>query len=225
MLKVSVKGLILSIPASNVEMFRVTDPAGALESHTSMVAVDPSAIVTDAGVYRIDGRSSSVMVIVAGVALMASAGVPDMPVIVIVTVSLPSTMRSATEVKLRLYMTTFAGIMKEPARAVKSIPGVAVPVTVYETVLAVATGFEKAKVKVPVPTAPGPPSVITGVDVVTLAVELSSLMIVYTQFTIGPARRLTNVLIPRLIVSSFSTRRSPRMVSIEAERGIETGVV
>jgi hypothetical protein len=60
----------------------------------------------------------------------------------------------------------------------KSVPVVAVPVTEYETVLAVATGFEKVKVKFPVPTAPGPPSVITGVDVVTLTVELSSLMIV-----------------------------------------------
>jgi len=173
----------------------------------------------------IDGRSSSTMVIVAGVALIANAGAPDMPVIVTATVSLPSTMRSATEVRLRLYVTVFAGITKDPARAMKSVPEVAVPVTEYETVLAVATGFENAKVKVPVPTTPGPPSVMTGVDVVTLAVELSSLMIVYTQFTIGPARTLTNVFMLRLIVSSISTTRSPRIVSIDAVRGIETGVV
>src|SRR5512139_3335659 len=111
-------------------MFRVTDPAGALESHTSIVAVAPSAIVTDAGVYMIAGRSSSSIVMVAGVALTVRAGVPDIPVIVTVTVSSPSTMRSDTEVRLRLYVTALAGITKEPGRAVKSVPGVAVPLTI-----------------------------------------------------------------------------------------------
>jgi len=128
---------------------------------------------------------------------------------VTLTVSSPSISRSATEVSTRLYDSAPAGITKDPGRATKSVPDVAVPVTVYDTVLAFETGLLKANAKVPVPAAPGPPSGMTVVAALTLAVELSSLSMVYTELTTGPAATVTNVFMLTLTVSSGSTVRSP----------------
>ncbi|OPZ57959.1 MAG: hypothetical protein BWY89_00294 [Bacteroidetes bacterium ADurb.BinA012] len=116
-MNVSETGLIFNSPVIVEETLMVTGPAGAFCSQTSMVAVDPSVMLTAAGENRMTGRSSSAIVISAGVASTSTAGVPETPVMVTLTVSSPSTRRSAMEVSVRSYDSAPAGITNDPARA------------------------------------------------------------------------------------------------------------
>ena len=128
---------------------------------------------------------SAIVFVATKLAAAPSEAAPDVTAVrVMITVSLPSTIRSSITGIEIVAVVAKAGIVMVPLKAVKSLPDVAVPATEYDNVTAVGRVADIVTVITPFT---GPVSLpLVVLAMVTVGASLSAIVLVAVMFAAAP---------------------------------------